>query len=1164
MKRISQAVLLLLLSLMTGRGTFAQVTSGNLVGTVKDASGSVVPGASVTVIAESTGVTTKVSAGSAGEFRAGNLLPDRYDVVVVATGFQKFDLKGVLVELNKSSTADITLTVGTAQSVEVSAEAGVVLDTTTTNLSQTFSNTEIATLPTASAGLGVLNLSLLTPGVASAGAVGIGTGPSVAGQRPRNNNYTIEGIDNNDKGVTGPLVYVPNDAIGNFTLITTQFSPEFGHSSGGQFNQSIVTGTNKFHGKAYEYFDNRNLNASSGIAGGKIPNPRYDFNRYGGQLGGPILKDKLFFFANFERQTTGQSASYFICTPTTAGLTALSTPGLNFSATNLAQYLKYVPAATAIGGAQVDASNDNACFTQSVDPKLNPSGVQYAQVYSDTALNNNYGGENGPVFGTATPTNIALGNYLIQAPSFTNSHYITTAVDYTISSKDQVRGRYVYNTSGSPDTAASLPVFYTQLAFKYHLAALSEFHSFTPNLTNEFRVGFNRYATATPSGPFSYPGLDSFPNLTVGDQDGLNIGPDGNAPQSTIQNLYQVTNNVSWVKGKHTIKIGFDGRKYISPQTFTQRVRGDYEWDYLTEYLHDLAPTSFGERSTGNVIYYGDQTALYGYGNDTWQVMPKLTLNLGLRYEFTSVPFGERAQQLNVAASFPGLINFTAPQPQYKNFAPRVGINFAPDEKTSVRAGFSLAYDVLFDNLGLLSFPPQYSSTNDVQPYGTDPTTTKEPIQGDPNFLAKGGLPTGGTGIATFSSIADQRAATSAYLPNVSTPYAESYTLTIQRVIASKYTAEIGYVGTRGIHLPTQDQLNVQPEVTAANQLFTSTTILPDPASVTAGSLYATIATPATANNLKAIGTENPTGYIVPAFYNAGFVNKITSYQPYSQSNYNGLVSNLTRTFQNGLALDLSYTWSKTMDDATAEVFATVLTPRRPQNSRNVNADYSRSALDRTHRLSMAVVYDLPYFKHSNFLMKNVVGNWTFSPIYTYESPEYATALSGINSNINGDSGSAIDRPIVNGAGVKGTGTGVFPVYSSTLAANCPTGKTQCSANLVGYSAIVPTAYYVQAGKGTLPTASRNTLPIRPIDNLDAAAYKRITFFDHYNFEFGAQAFNVLNHAEYIPGSVDGVNSVGYTSSYSFQTVSSGSFNLPQKEFSNNARSLQLSAKIIF
>jgi len=1162
MKRVSQAVLLLILAFFTGASAFAQATSGNLVGTVKDATGSLIPGATITVTAESTKVTTKVTAGSNGEFTVGNLLPDTYDVVAEAAGFSKFDLKGVLVELNKSSTITLTLAPGTAQSVEVSADAGVVLDTTTTNLSQTFSPQELSALPTASVGSGVLNASLLSPGVASSGGIGIGTGPSVAGQRPRNNNYTIEGIDNNDKGVTGPLVYIPNDDVGNFTLITSQFSPEFGHSSGGQFNQTVISGTNKFHGKAYEYFDNRDLNAASGTAGHKVPNARYDYNRYGGQVGGPIFKDKLFFFGAYERQTTGQSDDYFICTPTAAGLSLLkSFPG-NFATNNLAVYEQYVPASPS----QVSDASDGACFNQDIGnggygtPAIQPQpGVQNTIVYSDIKFNANDFDNYGGVFGTANPTAIPLGNYLVSAPTFSNEDVLVTGVDYTISSKDSFRGRYIYNTLGAEDTAATLPAFFLSLPYKYHLIALSEYHSFTANLTNELRVGFNRYATADPAGSATFPGLTVFPNLTLYDQAGLNIGPDGNAPQSTIQNLYQLTNNVSWVKGKHTIKIGFDGRKYISPQTFTQRVRGDYQWDYLTEYLHDLAPTDFGERSTGNVIYYGDQTALYGYGNDTWRVSPTITLNLGLRYEFTAVPVGERAQSINSLSSVPGLITFGAPQPAYKNFAPRIGVNWAPDSKTSVRAGFGIAYDVLFDNLGLLSFPPQYSSTNDVGGGNGNPNP------GDQNFLANGGLPAGGTGIAVLSA-AQARAATSAYVPNQVTPYGESYTLEIQRTIASKYTAEIGYRGTRGIHLPTQDQLNVTPEVNVANQLFTSTTILPDAGS---GGNYATISTPTTANNLAAI-QSSPTGYFTPAFYNAGFLSKITSYQPYSSSNYNGLVANLTRSFQNGFSLDASYTWSKTMDDATAEVFATVLTPRRPQNPRNVNADYSRSALDRTNRLTFAAVYDVPYFKNSSFLLKNLVGNWEVSPIYTYESPEYATALSGVNSNLDGDSGSAIDRPFVNPGGNKSLGSGVFPVYSSTLASNCgndpTTGLpiTQCSANLVGYSAVNPGAYYIQAGKGVLPTASRNTLPIRPIDNLDAAAYKKITFFDHYNFEFGAQCLNVLNHAQYIPGSIDDIRSSSYTASYDFQTVTSTAFQHAPAIFSNNSRSLQLSAKIVF
>jgi hypothetical protein len=1128
MKRISLAVILSVLFLTTGL-SYCQLTSGDLVGTVKDPSGASIPNATLTVTNEGTGVVTTIKGESNGEFRAGNLLPGTYDLEVKSPGFNPYSLHGIVIELNKTATTNVTLAIGgNTTTVEVAAEAGVVLDTTTTNLSTTFSTEELASLPTATVGLGVINTSLLSPGVASTGGIGIGVGPSIGGQRPRNNNFTIEGIDNNNKAVTGPLVYAPNDAVGNFTLITNQFSPEFGHSSGGQFNTDVISGTNHFHGSIYEYFQNRNLNAASGIAGGKVPNPRYDNNRYGGQLGGPIFKDKLFFFGNFERNTIGQAASYFLCTPTAAGIAQLNSLAgtYGFSANNLAQYTKYVPAANAFGGAQVTDANDNACF--------NSSGPQFLTVTN----------------GGSGSTNIPLGNYLVASPFFTNQDALTTSMDYNLGPKDSIRGRYIYNTVGAEDTAANLPTFFTTQPFKYHLVALSEYHTFTPNLTNEFRLGFNRYSNTLTAGNFSFPGLDVFPNLQFYDQGFISVGPDGNAPQFTIQNLYQLTDNISWVKGKHTFKFGFDGRKYISPQGFTQRARGDYEWAELDQYLHDLAPdvNGFAQRSTGNHTYYGDQSALYFYGNDTWRIAPTVTINAGLRYEFTSVPVGERAQQLNVAASVPGLVSFTAPQPTYVSFAPRFGINWAPDGKTSVRAGFGIAYDVLFDNLGTLSFPPQYSSTNNVGDPGL-------PDYSSANFLANGGLPPGkGSGTFVFPNtpegLADQRAATSAFLPNQVTPYAETYTLTIQRTIGSAYTAEVGYIGTRGIHLATQDQINVQPKVTTTNQLGTSagTNVL-----VGAGS---------GATTLAAITAGSR---IVPAWANAGFGATITSYQPFSQSNYNGLIANLTRRFQGGLQMNLSYTWSKTMDDATAEVFATVLTPRRQQNSQCISCDYSRSALDRTNRLSLEALWDLPYYKHSNsFLMRNVVGNWQVAPIYTYESPEYATVLSGVNSNLNGDSGAAIDRTIINPTGIKGTGSGVNPIYNPALASNCTPPATQCSGNLVGYSAIDPTAYYIQAGNGTLPNGARNSLPIRPIDNFDLSAFKRITVFEHYSFQFGAQAFNVFNHAQYIPGTVDNVNATSYTASYNFQTVTSSAFNHPEKEFTNNARTMQLSGKLTF
>ena len=1128
---------------LVATSVFAQQTSGDIAGTVKDTSGAAVANAQVQVTNEETKVVTSIKAGNAGDFHATNLLPGRYDVSVSSTGFTAFSLNGVVVDINKTSTADVTLSIGTSTSVEVQADAGVTLDTTTTNLTTTFTNEELSMLPTASVGQGVLNTSLLSPGVASSGGLGIGVGPSVGGQRPRNNNFEIEGIDNNNKAVTGPLVYLPNDAVGNFTLITNQFSPEFGHSSGGQFNTTVVSGTNKFHGRVYEYFQNRDLNAAAGVAGGKIPNPRYDNNRYGGEVGGPILHDKLFFFANYERNAIGQAQSYYLCAPTSAGLSTLNSLSGNFSTTNLQEYLKYEPAANFAGGGQVTAANDNACFNQA-------TGAQFLTVT-----------------GNGGSTNIPLGNYQVNSPYFTNFDALTTSVDYNMTSHDQLRLRYIYNTQGTTDISANLPTFWVTSPNKYHLFALSEYHTFSPNLTNEFRVGFNRYANTLTAGNFQYPGLDVFPNLQFYDQGFISIGPDGNAPQFTIQNLYQVTDNISYVKGKHTLKIGFDGRKYISPQGFTQRARGDYEWANLDQFLHDQAPdqNGFAERSTGSQTYYGDQTALYGYGNDTWRATSNLTFNIGLRYEFTSVPVGERAQALNSVSSVPGLIDFHAPKPAYTSFAPRVGINWSPDAKTSVRAGFGMAYDVLFDNLGTLSFPPQYSSTQDVG-------SGSAPAFGSPNFLAGGGLPPGtGSGVVVLAP-ADARAATSAYLPDQVVPYAETYTLTVQRTIGSSYTAEIGYVGTRGIHLPTQDQYNVRVPVTTANQLGTvvngSTTL------VAPGAQSTNLA------DLKAISN------ILPQFSAAGFTSKITSYQPFSSSNYNGLVANLTRRFQNGLQMNLSYTWSKTMDDATAEVFATVLTPRRPQDSQNVAGDYSRSALDRTHRVTLEALYDLPFYKHSgNFLLKNVVGNWAVSPIYTYESPEYTTPLSGVNSNLNGDSGAAIDRPLINPNGVKGTGTGVVPLVNPALAANCTASSTTsnfaangafavCNADTVGYSAgsldattgvFTPSnAYYVQAGNGVLPTAARNSLPVRPIDNFDVAAYKRLTFHDRYSVDFGAQAFNVLNHAQYTPGTIDNVNGPSYTASYNFQTVTSSAFGHPEKIFSNNPRTMQLTAKFSF
>src|SRR5215467_4943387 len=330
---------------------FGQAIDGNVVGTVTDSSGAAVVGAEMTATNVATNVTTLTKTNSSGEYRFDHLLVGTYRIGVKMTGF-KTTSEMVDVELNKTGTRNISLVPGAAtETVEVSGVPPTI-DTTTAQVTNNFDEEQATALATATIGSGVNNLALYNAGVASPGGLGAGAGPSLSGQRSRNNNFTIEGVDNNNVGVTGPLAVIPNDAVQGFTVLQNQFSAEFGHSSGGQFNQVVTSGTNSYHGRVYEYFQNRNLNAVDALLertnpdpGTSIVKPRFDNNRFGGQVGGPILKNKLFFFFNYEYNPIGQAAvPATVCTPTSAGFTALGgISGLN--ANNLAMFKQYVPAA---------------------------------------------------------------------------------------------------------------------------------------------------------------------------------------------------------------------------------------------------------------------------------------------------------------------------------------------------------------------------------------------------------------------------------------------------------------------------------------------------------------------------------------------------------------------------------------------------------------------------------------------------------------------------------------------------------------------------------------------------------------------------------------------------------------------------------------------------
>ena len=1088
-KTLAASVLsLVTLLVLTSAPLPGQAISGDLVGTVIDKSGGGIANASVKATNQATNITSATQAGGDGAYRLSNLAIGSYTVSVSANGFSTQSVKDLDISLNKTSTLNFTLQVGQVTTTVEVTDATASIDTTTAQVQTAYDSRAIVNLPiieNAQGNYGALNLSLQSAGVSSNGGVGQGTGPSVGGQRPMNNNFMIEGVDNNNKTVTGPLVYVPTEATAEFTLMQNQFSAEFGHSTGGQFNTVVRSGANQLHGSVYEYFQNRNLNAvdASYVNAGIRSLPRFDQNKLGASIGGPIKKDKLFYFGTFEYGPLGQAytPSNPVSSPTADGFALLDKMS-NISKTNYDVFKKYVPAA----------------------PKSN-----------DTT--------------TVNGVKIPIGPIPISGSFYNNFYTGVAAIDYRISANDELRGRMIINRSDSLDNAANLPTFWTTLPQRYYLASIAEYHTFSPRITNELRLSFNRFSQffVMPAN-LTFPGLDVFPNIQMDNDLGLQVGPDPNGPQFSIQNTYQLVENINWVIGKHTLKFGYDGRDSISPQHFIQRERGDYDYATLEEYLHDVVPSDQAQRNLGNTGYYGNQIANYLFVNDTWRVRSNLTLSLGLRWERTSVPLGMTYQQLNSLSSVPGLISFNAPQTYNKGFAPRIGLAYTPggSANTSIRAGFGMAYDVIFDNVGSTAYPPQLSSTYDANNY---PTIFKTP------FLANGGIKPGSLSGGGNLSVADAKAATSSYLPDQILPTSVQWNLGVQHVFHNDYTFEARYLGSHGYHLLTQNRLNIQNKTTDTLYL---------PTYLAAPSQAQLDALPVTLAQIQARSRY------VPAYAAAGFnAAAIVGFVPWGGSQYNGLALQLNRRFSKGLMLQSAYTWSHNIDNSTATHFSTVLSPRRPQDFRNLRAERASSALDRRQRFTINAVYDAPWMKSShNWMVKNLVGNWRFVGTYTAETGELVTPQSGVDANQNGDT---VDRTIINPAGNEITGSDVT-VLKNTAGAT------------VAYLAKNANARYIRAQAGSQPNAGRNTLKMPGINNVDFSLAKKFSFTESRYFEFRFDAGNLFNHAQYTAGLINSVKSTSQTTTTVFLQPQSAQFGQWSNNFSSNSRSGQLVAKFVF
>jgi carboxypeptidase family protein len=1110
-----------------------QTTTGSVRGVVTDPNGAVVSGAKVTLTRKSTGGTQTVQTANSGQFEFTNLQPaDDYSVSVEAENFKNVTLTDVRVSVNQSTDLPVQLSPGQVTEIVTVTAGGVELvDTTSANLSKAFSSRQVVELAQTTAGpagspAGVNNLALLAPNVSSSGGVGVGTGGSVGGQRPRNNNFMVDGVDNNDKSVTGPQSYISPEEVAEFTLLQNQFSAEFARSNGGNFLTVTKSGTNDVHGTGYGFFRNRYLNAldtiqkNAGVtrdkADGDLFMPRSDYFRGGFNIGGPFPiphfgeggpaiisgRDKFYFFTSYERVQTGSAASAGgIVTPTAAGFATLATiPAL--SANNLSAFNNFVPVAPV---------NDQGTIS---------------------------------VLGRSIP----VGSVSFAAPNFFKQNHAVINLDYLQSSATQHHVRFTFTNGADIDNTANLPVFFIAIPSKQRLFSYTLVHNFSDRVINETRLAFRRSSQNFPVPNITFPGLTVFPNITLDDL-GLNIGPDPNAPQFGIENNYQIVDNLTWIRGNHTFKFGGDFRWIISPQSFSQRVRGDYEYLSTEQFLLDLAPDAFGERNAGNNIYYGNQKVLYAFAQDDWRIRPNFTMNLGVSYSYQQVPLGARTSQpLNAISTVPGLLEFNEPKAQTKNFAPKVGFAWSPDYKegllgrifgsggkSSLRAGFSMGYDYIFDNLYILSNPPQLQQTNDVDT--TLPAT--------PNFLANGGLPDTPVAI-TDPDVAREN--TGAFIPDQEIPYSLTWTGSYQRQFGANWSFEARYVGTRGVHLLSQNRINRQAKVAPEDGRPGLPTFLSAPSQATLDALTL---------DLTQINARSS---FVPRYAAAGFNGaSVVAFLSDGNSTYHGGSVQVTRRLANGFQLTGAYTLSHLIDDTTAEVFSTVLSPRRVEDFQNLRRERATSALDHRHRFVTSMIYELPWFSKSSGFTKLLLGGFSVAGTYTYETGERITIRSGNDANLNGDN--AGDRAIFNPSGTEGVGSGVTPLCR---------GTGSCTAighgPVVAYLANNPNARYIQTGDGAQSNIGRNSFLLPPINNVDLSIFKNFRIGESKFIQVRADFFNALNHPQYVPGSVNSVDPVGTTGLTTLNQVTPLTLDFlnPSAVLSSNPRVIQLAARFNF
>lgn len=1069
----------------------AQTFRGTILGTVTDASGAVISGAKVTVKNTGTGLERVTQTSGDGGYSVPELPIGTYTVTVTQPGFQTFITTGVTVDVATERRVDAAMKTGEITTkVEVSGDELPLVETTTNTLGGVLTQNDVKDLPIN--GRDYTKLIFLNPGVAgspdqitdSPGSFGEF---SMNGARGRSNNYLLDGTDMNDGYRNDPAInqggvfatpsaILPIDAVSDMRVLSN-FEPEYGRNAGAVVNIVTKSGTNAVHGDFFEYFRNNALDARNYFDQSQFPKAPFHNSQFGGSIGGPIIKDKTFFFLDYEGQRENVGVVSLDCVPT------------------LSQ-IQTATAAVTTGGGSVSSVGAALVNFYPHDPKNYTSGISSIDA------------------GCFDANNQFAPDYVAIAPSLNNLSSVIAKIDHSFNSKNNISGRYFFGDSTQQfplalnATGGQLPGFDTVTPTRVQLVSISLVSVLSPNKVNEFRYGWNRFAegffpqdkTFNPSSigfcdvPASFGTCNSSglpiiilsPNATGGAGFFSQLGATSGDPRQRVDTNNQLIDSISWKIAKHDIKFGGEFHRTSVEQSFDKYSRGRIRFSTLENMLQMIPQTSaFGLFDyTGFTRRHTYQNGFGFYFQDAYHVTPHVVFNYGLRWDYYSVvaernhlfsdfvPSTASLEQVG-SGGLSGLYN-----PDKKNFSPRASIVWDLNGKgtTVVRAGYGLFFDAFSQDmmLGHLPYPTFYAPGPAYNNIGPNPVqmANANPAAFDVNGVYIKDAPiygTPGCGVECDIFSFDR---------NIKTPYMENYNINIQHQFSSKIALQVGYVGSQGHRLFRFLDINQ-----------------PSQATITAcdlGQLPASTGCKAGINDFTVVRNF---GFPAGAVY-------IFQENSSGQSNYHSLQSSFRVTNYHGFTSVVNYVWSKSQDNSSdGEDF--VVNAAQPQNSTAPKLEKGPSNFNVPNRFVWIASYAFPKLGGTMAKLKD---GWGVDSSTTLQSGQPFTLNYNFEDDYSGG-GDGFDRPDVVGPIVYNKRNPSNFLQLSSFAMPCTSGATLATYSGFASDCVPGTRHYGNLG--------RNALSGPTFKQWDLAIYKDTPLTERLTMQLRADFFNILNHPNF-------------------------------------------------